>query len=204
MMDGVIEAKEISKGLMGEMPSLEVAPDDFDIIEFGGVFGQPLDGEPMGSFGECGACRLADMDRAVVEHDDDRLGGPAGPGAVKTVELLQMGDEVAAALAPRGGDDELAASPIEAAHYGDLLGLPGGRHAQVGATSCPSAGEIRMRQRLALVAEQQHDVAGLRVLPSLQRVPRPAEAEPPFWRSTLESCERDIATPSRLAISSAR
>ena len=32
---------------MGEVMRLEVAPDDFDVVEFGSVFGQPLDGEPV-------------------------------------------------------------------------------------------------------------------------------------------------------------
>jgi hypothetical protein len=35
-----------------------------------------------------------------------------------------------------------------------------------------------------------------RDLPALQGVPRPPEAEPPFLRSTLESCEREIDTPA--------
>ena len=42
------------------------------------------------------------------------------------------------------------------------------------------------------------------ILPPLQRVSWPAPAEPPFLRSTLESCDREIVTPSRLSISSAR
>ena len=61
----------------------------------------------------------------------------------------------------RRGDDQFAAEPIERAHHGDLLRLPGCRHAQVGAPLGPGAGEIRMRQRLALVGEQQNDIAGL-------------------------------------------
>ena len=78
-----------------------------------------------------------------------------------------------------------------------------------------------MGQCLALVGKQQYDVAdcGLRLaqgkpqadtinlvraLTALQRVPWPPEAEPPFLRSTLESCEREMLRPSRRAISSAR
>jgi hypothetical protein len=61
-----------------------------------------------------------------------------------------------------------------------------------------------MCQRLALVGEQENDVAGLglgltqleaqadaidlvRDLPTFQRVPRPPKSEPPFCRRTLES-----------------
>ena len=78
-----------------------------------------------------------------------------------------------------------------------------------------------MCQRLALVGEQENNIAGLSLgfaqfepqtntidlvcdLAALQRVPRPPETESPFWRSTLESCEREIETFSRTAISSAR
>lgn len=78
-----------------------------------------------------------------------------------------------------------------------------------------------MGQGFALVGKQQFDVAdcGLRLaqskpqadtinlgraLTALQRVPGPPEAEPPFLRSTLESCEREMLRPSRRAISSAR
>jgi hypothetical protein len=62
-----------------------------------------------------------------------------------------------------------------------------------------------MCQRLALVGEQENNIAGLSLgfaqlepqtntvdlvcdLAALQRVPRPPETESPFWRSTLESC----------------
>src|ERR1700741_4572190 len=74
-----------------------------------------------------------------------------------------------------------------------------------------------MRQRLALVAVEQNDVARLGLLlaqlqtqagsfdlggdlASLQRVPRPAPAEL-FFRSALESCDRLMRTPSRASIS---
>jgi len=81
-------------------PGLEVVPDHLDVIEFGGVFGQPLDREPVCTSGEGGKRELADMD----QHDG--LGRPAGHGAVEMVELLQMRHEVAAALGGAGMDDE--------------------------------------------------------------------------------------------------
>jgi hypothetical protein len=93
-------------------------------------------------------------------------------------------------------------------------------NAQIGSASGPASGEIRMCQRLALIGEQQHDIASLglslaqlqpqthavdrlRVLPALQCVPGPSPAETPFLRSTLESCEREIVTPSQRATSPA-
>ena len=42
----VPDAVEINLGF------LEVVPDDFDVVEFWGVFGQPLDGEPVRPSGE--------------------------------------------------------------------------------------------------------------------------------------------------------
>ena len=85
----------------------------------------------------------------------------------------------------------------------------------------PGTGEIAMGERLAFVGKQQYDVADCslrlaqgqpqadtinlaRALTALQRVPGPPEAEPPFLRSTLEKCEREMLRPSRRAISSAR
>ena len=59
------------------MWALEFAPHDLDVVEFGGIFGEPFDGEPVRAGGECGAGRLADVDRAVIENNDDRLGGIA-------------------------------------------------------------------------------------------------------------------------------
>ena len=46
-VDCVVESFGVSKGLMGQMMRLEIAPDNFDIVEFGCVFRQPLDGEPV-------------------------------------------------------------------------------------------------------------------------------------------------------------
>ena len=54
------------------------------------------------------------------------------PGWVqREVELLQMGDEIAAALGRAGMDDELARDVIERPQHRDLLGLPRRRHTQV-------------------------------------------------------------------------
>ena len=71
---------------------------------------------------------------------------------METVELLEEGDEVAAALGRAGMNDELARDVIERPQHRDLLGLPWRRHAQVGPRLRPGAGEIGMGQRLALVA----------------------------------------------------
>ncbi len=93
---------------MSEMMRLEVVPDDFDVIEFRCVFGQPLDCEPVCASGEGCEREFADMDRPIVLDEHDRLGRPAGYGAVEKIELLEMGHEIAAALGGTGMDDELA------------------------------------------------------------------------------------------------
>ena len=111
----LVEEAWIGEGLVGEMAGFEIAPDDFDVVEFGSVFGQPLDDEPVGAFGERRQRRLAEMDRVVVEHENDRLKGRAGLRAVETVKEPQMVDEVGAALGARGGDDELAPGVVERA-----------------------------------------------------------------------------------------
>src|SRR5689334_22580195 len=52
---------------------LEIAPGRPDGVEFGGVFRQPLGGEPVFAGGERGQRRLADVDRVIVEHENDPL-----------------------------------------------------------------------------------------------------------------------------------
>ena len=193
-MDGLVEGGEVCEGLVGEVMGLKIAPDRLDFVEFRGVFRQPFDGEPVGALGERRQRRLAEMDRAIVEHENDRLGLSPGLRSEETVELLQMGDEIAAALGRAGVDDELARDVIERPHDRHLLGLPRRRHTQVRPRLRPGAGEIGMGQRLALIAVEKNDVSGLGLLlaqlqaqadplhlafglASLQRVPGPSPAK---------------------------
>src|ERR1700690_2725802 len=46
-VDCAVEDVGISEGLMGQMACLEIVPDNLDVVEFGCVFWQPLDGEPV-------------------------------------------------------------------------------------------------------------------------------------------------------------
>src|SRR3954468_5120093 len=81
--------------------------------------------------------------------------------------------------------------------------------------------EIGMGQGFSLVAKEKHDVAGLGlsleqlsaqartvhsvpILTSLQRVAGASPAEIPFLRRTTDSREREMRTPARFSISSAR
>src|SRR5579863_8509166 len=89
-VDGVVECGDIGEGLMGEVMGLEVVPDHLDVVEFGRVFGQPFNREPVCASGEGGERNLADMDRSIVLDQHDRLGPPAGHRAVEMVELLEM------------------------------------------------------------------------------------------------------------------
>lgn len=97
-MDSLVEKRWVSEGLVRQMTSLQITPDDLDVIEFGRIFGQPLDREPVGTLCERRRCRFADVDRAVVEHQNDGPGWRRGLWAVEAVEDLQMGDEIGAAL----------------------------------------------------------------------------------------------------------
>src|SRR5271168_3413934 len=53
-MDGVVERGGVGEGLVGEMMRLEVAPHRFDVVEFGRVFRQPFDGQPVRPGSESG------------------------------------------------------------------------------------------------------------------------------------------------------
>src|SRR6186713_98101 len=100
-----IELVRISEGLMREMMCLEVMPDAFDVVQFGRIFGQPLDSEPVGAGGQRRQRELAGMDRPIVLDQHHRLDGLPGLRAIEPVELLEMGDEVAAALGRAGVHD---------------------------------------------------------------------------------------------------
>jgi hypothetical protein len=150
-MDGLVEGGDVCEGLVGEVMGLKIAPDRLDFIEFGGVFWQPLDGEPVCARGQGSERAFAGVDRTIVLDQHDRLGLSPGLRSKETVELLQMGDEIAAALGRAGMDDELARDVIERSQHRDLLGLPR-RHPQVRPRLRPGAGEIGMCQRLALIA----------------------------------------------------
>ena len=57
-MDSGVESVGIGECLMGEMMGFEIAPNRLDIIEFGRVFRQPLDREPMGAGRKRGSVAL--------------------------------------------------------------------------------------------------------------------------------------------------
>ena len=105
-MDGLVEGGDVCEGLVGEVMGLKIAPDRLDFIEFGGVFWGPLDGEPVCAGGQGGERAFAGVDRTIVLDQHDRLGLSPGLRSKETVELLQMGDEIAAALGRAGMDDE--------------------------------------------------------------------------------------------------
>src|SRR3954454_22298595 len=98
LMDGQFEMLDGLECPVGEEVALEVAPGALDVVQFGRVFWQPLDSQP-GPHGERGAGQLADVDRAVVEHQHDWEHLASGLGSVTEVKLLQQSNEIAAALA---------------------------------------------------------------------------------------------------------
>src|SRR3712207_6039208 len=120
VVDGAVEVIRASKGLVGQVVTLQIAPQGLDVVQLRGVFRQPLDGEPVRALGQGGAGRLAGVDRPVVEHEDDGSRHLARPRTPAPVELLQEGDDVRAALGPAGPDDETASRPVEHAEHRHL------------------------------------------------------------------------------------
>ena len=69
------------------------------------------------------ARRLAGVDRAVVEDQNEGLDRDPELGPIAPIDLLQESKEVCAALGPAGAHDELATPPIEHPehrHFGAL------------------------------------------------------------------------------------
>ena len=191
---GPIEFGDTSERLMSEVVGLQVVPDDLDVVQFGSIFRQPFNGQPVCSGGNGGTRKLADVDRPIVLDQHDRLARSAWHRAVKRVDLLEMRHEIAAALGRTRMHNEFARNMIKRAQHGYFLGLARGRHTQIGATFGPCSGETGMRQRFALIAIKQNDVAGSGLLlaqlqtqtypidlagnlPPFQRVPRPPVTE---------------------------
>ena len=79
-MYGAVECGGVGEGLMGEVMRLEVAPDHFDVIEFGGVFGQPLDCEPVRAGGQGRARDIAAVDGPLSSTSTTGLAGLPGIG----------------------------------------------------------------------------------------------------------------------------
>ena len=67
LVDGLGEVFGAGEGLASEMMPLQVAPHPFDIIDLRSGVRQPLDLAPMPTGRERSPCRLAGMDRAIVE-----------------------------------------------------------------------------------------------------------------------------------------
>src|SRR5271166_539031 len=220
LVNRVVERFGVGKGLMRQVVRLEIMPDHLDVVEFRRILRQPLDGEPVCAGGKRRHREFARVDRAIVLDEHHRLDGLTRSGAIKPVELLKVGDEVAAALGRAGVDGELPRGVVERTQHRDLPGLSRCRHTQVRPRLCPCACEIGVRQRLALVAIEEDNVASLSLLfaqlqakadafdlagdlASLQRVPRPPPTKL-FLRNALDNCERLMRTPSRASISPRR
>lgn len=107
------------------MESLELGPDILDVVQFGGIFRKPLDPQPVVSSGERLAGRLAGVDRAIVEHDNDRLHSNTSLVAIETVQFLQEGDEVSAARGTTCMDDQLAPREVKAPIMATFVDIPG-------------------------------------------------------------------------------
>lgn len=219
LVDGGIELVDGAESLMGKEVTFEIAPGSLDIVEFGGVFGQPLDGQPRARV-ECGARELAGVDRSVVEHQHDRLSCLSRSWPVERVEPFQEADEIGATLGVAAMHDQPAGSMIERADERQLASLARCRHAQISTSLGPGVRQIRMRQRLGFVLEQQDDVArfgltfqelepkpgaiyGAAILSASKAVAGPSPSVAVFF-SALLSCDFEMETSARRVISACR
>ena len=94
IVDGLIEVFGSGEGLVSEVMPLQVAPERLDVVQLRSVFRQPLDREPVGARGESGAGRLAGVDRAVIQDQNEGLDRNPELGTLAPVDLLQESDEV--------------------------------------------------------------------------------------------------------------
>ena len=218
LVDCGVEMIGIGEGLVGEALAFEVFPAALDVVEFGGVFGEPFGRQPMATLGERGQRRLAGVNRPVVEDDPDGLAGFSRSGAVTAVEPFEKRHDIGAAFGSRGLDDEFAGGEIERPDHGDLLRPARRLDPEIGAALGPGTRQVRMGKGLRFIGEQQYDVAGQRlsfeqlqtqartlnrlcVLAAFQGVAGPFAGKAPFLRSTTDSRDREIRWPVRRSIS---
>jgi hypothetical protein len=100
--DGAGESVGIGEGAIGEIMLLEVTPASLDVIQLGGVFREPFEGEPRAR-GERLCCQLAGVDWPVVENRDQGPG--AFGGAVVGAKPVEQGNEVGRALGGASMDE---------------------------------------------------------------------------------------------------
>ena len=150
IMDRAFESVEIGDGAIGQIMLLEVAPASLDVIQLGGVFGQPFEGEP-GALGERLCGQLAAVDRSIVEHRDQWPG--AFGGAVSGAELIEQVDKVGGALGRAGMHEKAATYRIKGAEHRPLFALAGRFDPQIGAAPGPAARQIGMRERFRFIEE---------------------------------------------------
>ena len=152
--DGVSESVGIGEGSVGELMLLEVAPASLDVIQFGGVFRQPFEGEP-GALGKRLCGQFAAVDRPIVENRNERPG--AFGDAVGGAKLVEQVDKVGGALGGAGVHQKAPTHRIEGPEHRPLFRLAGRLNAQLGAAPRPAARQIGMRERLGFVEEHQID-----------------------------------------------
>ena len=92
-MNSTVEMVGVGEGLMREEVAFQVAPGSLDVVQFRGIFREPLDGKPR-PCGEGSLGGLARMDRTVVENQDDGFVLAAWAWPVNRVEAAQKDDEV--------------------------------------------------------------------------------------------------------------
>jgi hypothetical protein len=122
---------------MREIVALQIAPDPFDVVQFRGIFREPLDGEPRPPVGKRLCCQLTGVDRAVIEDENHRLARPrrTRPRAIRLTDPFEQRDEVGATLsAVRATTSHIVAA--SAAMIATFLAFPALRPAPGSPKAC--------------------------------------------------------------------
>src|SRR5215213_6171670 len=179
VMDGAVESIGIDEGAVGEIMLLEVAPASLDVVQFGGVCRQPLEGQP-GALGQRSGGQPAAVDRSIVENRDQR--SVSFGSAVSGTEAIEQRDKVGGALAGAGMYEKVAMHRIEGSEHRLLPRLAGRLDAQFGTPPGPAARQIGMRERFRFVEEHQIDRARPGLVFRLTRRSRLAATAASSWR----------------------
>jgi len=123
-MNGTVEMIGVGEGLMSQEVTLQITPGSLNVIQFRGIFWQPLDGEPRpGSEG--GLRSFAGMDGTVIENEGDGFIFTQRARPVDRVEAAQEADEVALRLVALVLTISLRAAKSKAPIIARLRACPG-------------------------------------------------------------------------------
>ena len=177
----MVEVCGIGEGLMGEVMRLEIAPDGFDVVEFGSVLGY------HSTVSQCARAARAASDSLLTwigplsSTSTTGFAGLPGLGPKSSSSCSRWATKWCCA-SWAGVDDELAGDVIERPQHRHLLSLSRRGHAQV---ALPSPKRGRDRGASTPRFHRRRAERCRRLRPGVCAIAGASRSDPPRWRSVI-------------------